>query len=93
MVRVAIAGANLSAKAHGESPLMLRTSYLHGKQANWRYNVESFRKVQFDDVLPGVDVVYHGAGDQFEFDYVVRPGADARQIVMRYEGPGRPEHR
>ncbi|MBI3758388.1 MAG: hypothetical protein HY269_01365 [Deltaproteobacteria bacterium] len=85
-MRVAIAGANTSAPARAEAPFAMRTSYLKGEREAWRSGVTSYAKVRYEQVLPGIDVVYHGAGEQFEFDFVVRPGADPHNITMRYDG-------
>ncbi len=86
-VSVAIEGANPSAHARPEQPLAMKTSYF--RPAAWRTNVTTYSRVVFDRVLPGVDVVYHGAGDQFEFDLVLQPGADSKDVVLRYSGHDR----
>ena len=40
----------------------------------------------YRDVYPGVDVVYHGNGQQLEYDFVVAPGTNPRQIRLSVAG-------
>ncbi len=52
-------------------------------------------KVRYANVYPGVDLVYYGNQRQLEYDFVVRPGADPRQIALDVEGireSPRPRH-
>jgi hypothetical protein len=55
--------------------------------SRWKTGVESFARVSYHDVLPGVDVVYHGTGQRrFEYDLVVAPGADPGKVAVSFEG-------
>ncbi len=46
----------------------------------------TYRKVSFDAVYPGIDLVYYGNQRQLEYDFVVAPGADPGQIRLAVEG-------
>lgn len=87
IIKIGIEGAKRTVNARAEEPLAMKTSYFRAGLR--RANVSSFAKVTYEQVLPGVDIVYHGSGDQLEFDFVVRPGADPSKIVMRYQGQDR----
>ena len=47
---------------------------------------EPLQKVKFERIYDGVDVVYYGNNQQLEYDFVVAPHADPRQIKLRFEG-------
>jgi len=44
--------------------------------------------VRYENVYPGIDVVYYGNQGQLEYDFVVRPGADPKSIRFGLEGGG-----
>ena len=50
--------------------------------AKWHTNVPNYAKVKYANVYPGVDLVYYGNQGQLEYDFVVHPGADPRQIAL-----------
>src|SRR5262249_31008640 len=55
--------------------------------AQWRTNVPTYAKVRYEAIYPGVDLVYYGNQRQFEYDFVVAPGADPGVITLAFEGP------
>jgi len=62
------------------------TRYLKGKtKSNWS-KVSHFSKVRAADVYPGIDVVYHGDPKRLEYDFILKPGVDPKQIVLEFEG-------
>ncbi len=42
--------------------------------------------IEFDDVLPGVDVVYSANGGDVEYSFVIEPGADPDDISLDFDG-------
>lgn len=64
-----------------------RLHYMYGNDPDrWVTDVPTFKKVRFAGIYPGVDVVYYDRAGQLEHDFVVQPGADPRQIRMRFTG-------
>jgi hypothetical protein len=49
-------------------------------------DVGAFGRVAVDSIYPGVALEYHAAQSQFEFDFVVQPGAAVERIAMRIRG-------
>lgn len=45
----------------------------------------------YDDIYPGIDLVYYGRQRQLEYDFIVQPGADPRVITLAAEGADRLE--
>ena len=45
-----------------------------------------YGKVNYQDVYPGVDLVYYGNQRELEYDFVVAPGRDPAQIALEFAG-------
>ena len=70
---------------HGRQPG--HTNYLIGNDpAQWQTNVPSFAAVEYQEVYPGIDLRYYGNDRQLEYDFIVQPGADPRQIALTFDG-------
>lgn len=60
-----------------------KSNYFIGNDpAKWRTNVRRYAKVRYQDVYPGVDLVYYGNQGQLEYDFVVAPAADPTRIRL-----------
>jgi hypothetical protein len=91
-IRARLLGARPRAAVIGEGRLAATAHHLIGRaRARWHRNVPLFARVRYRDVLPGVDVVYHGNQRQLEYDFVVAPGGDPAAIRLRYRGAERAE--
>lgn len=53
---------------------------------HWRTNIPNYAKVRYRNVYPNVDLIYHGNQRQLEYDFVISPGADPRNIVLEFQG-------
>jgi uncharacterized protein (TIGR03437 family) len=51
---------------------------------SWVTGVRQASKVRFDEVYPGIDLVYYVAGRTLEYDLIVSPGADPAQVRLRF---------
>ncbi len=70
-----------SEKSQGES------NYLLGNQPSaWKTHIPQYGRLTYRNIYRGVDLVFYGTGGRVEHDFAVRPGADYRQIRMRYQG-------
>ena len=89
-MRMRLLGADAEAEAVGMEPTEAKTSYYIGSDpAKWRTNIPSFRKVQFEKVYPGIDLLYYGAMQpdaKLEYDFVIEPGADPSRIELEFDG-------
>src|SRR5213076_1506631 len=79
-------GTNTKAKVIGLEKIEGRSNYFIGNDPKkWRTNVPTFAKVKYENVYPGVDLVYYGNQGQLEYDFVVSPGADPKAITLAVE--------
>ena len=78
-------GANVNAQGVGENELPGKINYLIGNdQRQWRTDVSNFAQVRYQNIYPGIDLVYYGNQRQIEYDFRVSPGADPRIIRFRF---------
>jgi hypothetical protein len=86
-LRMQLAGANPSAKVAGVDELPGKSNYFHGNDPQkWRANVSNYGKVRYEQVYPGIDLLYYGNQRQLEYDFVVAPGADPGAIKLAIQG-------
>lgn len=87
MLRMTWPGADLRVKPAGEERAAGATNYLIGNDPSlWRRNVPSFGKVRYRNLYPAIDLVFYGNQEQLEYDFVVHPGGDPRDIRLRFRG-------
>jgi uncharacterized protein (TIGR03437 family) len=87
VIRMKVAGSNAGSRAEGAEPQMAKSNYFIGPDpAKWRTGVSTYGRVRFAGVYPGIDLVYYGQDGQLEYDWMVRPGADASKIRLKFEG-------
>jgi hypothetical protein len=86
-LRMSFAGARQNAAATGMDPLPGKTSYFKGADPSKHLSgVESFAKVRYAAIYPGIDLVYYGNQRHLEYDLVVAPGGDPARIRIAFEG-------
>lgn len=82
-----LVGANSSPQVEGLDQLPTRSNYFIGSDATkWRTDIPNFGRVKYEEVYPGVDLIYHGNQQQLEYDFLVAAGANPRAIKMAFEG-------
>ena len=64
-----------------------RINVLKGADASaWRTGLQRFSGVRYTDLYPGIDAVFHADRDRLKSDFIVAPGADPKQLTLRYDG-------
>ena len=87
VVRMTFAGANQTPTVSGDEKLPGIVNYFIGNDPeHWRTNIPTYKKVQYENLYEGIDVVYYGNQGQLEYDLVVAPGADPSQIQLAFDG-------
>ena len=87
VVRMTWPGADQRVQPVGDEPAAGMTNYLIGSDpSQWRRGVCSFGKVRYRDLYPAIDLVFYGNQEQLEYDFVVAPGGDPRDIRLRFQG-------
>ena len=89
--RIRLLNTNRGADIRGLTPLPGRVNYLIGSdETRWHRDVPTFGRVQYRELYPGIDLIYHGSASGLEFDFVAAPDADTSKIQFAIEGPTTP---
>jgi beta-propeller repeat-containing protein len=89
-MRLRFLGARHDGAGTGIEPRAFKTNYFLGNGAAERItDVPSYSRIRFDDVYPGIAIVYYGREQQLEYDVVVSPGADANLVRFAVDGVDR----
>ena len=87
-LRLVGANANATASGIGEQPG--RSNYFIGNDpSKWRTQVPHFNRVKMAGVYPGVDLDFYGNPQQLEYDFLVSPQADPKNIRLQIQGASR----
>lgn len=87
VVRMQLAGGNALAKASPSGQLPGKSNYFIGNDpSKWQKDVAHYARVSYQDVYPGVNLAFHGAQRQVEFDFVVAAGANPAPIAFHFTG-------
>ena len=93
IIRMELVGGDSSARMTGLAELAGKVNYFRGNDpTRWRTNIATYSKVQYQQVYPGIDLIFYGSSQQeLEYDFVVAPGADPNQIKLGFAGAERVE--
>ena len=84
---VQLVGGNAAAPGVGRDELITKSNYFSGSDpGRWHTNIANYAKVEYQNVYPGVNLVYYGNQGQLEYDFVVAPGANPGLIQLSIEG-------
>jgi hypothetical protein len=87
VVRMKLAGASQTGWATGLEKLPGVSNYFIGSDpTKWRPDVPHYGRIAYEGVYRGIDLVWYGNQRRLEYDFVVAPGADPKQIQIAYEG-------
>ena len=90
-VSMKLAGANPATQVSSDAKLPGTVNYFLGNDpAKWTTGASTFGKVRYQQVYPGIDLIFHGAANnrarQLEYDFIVAPGADPARIALEFAG-------
>ncbi|MBI4608743.1 MAG: SBBP repeat-containing protein, partial [Candidatus Rokubacteria bacterium] len=87
VLRMKLVGADPEPQVIGLNELPGKANYFIGNdRSKWRTNVPTYARVRYQDVYPGIDLVYYGNQRQLEYDFIVAPGADPKAVKLAFEG-------
>ncbi len=86
VVKLDFVDANPEARPVGVEETGAVISYFKGKPEEWKTGLPAYSKILYEDLWPGVDLLYHGTYDRMKYEFIVHPGADPSQIRLAYRG-------
>src|SRR5215831_3457521 len=82
-----LAGEASAAHLMGTEPLPGKSNYFLGNDpAKWRTGIPQFAGVRYDNVYPGIDLVFYGNQGHLEYDFQVAPGTDPSLAQLEFPG-------
>jgi uncharacterized repeat protein (TIGR01451 family) len=85
-IKLEFVGSDPAVVPVGEELATARFSYFKGQPQDWRTGLKTYHRIKYADLWPGIDLVYSGSVDRLKYMFVVKPGADPKQIRLRYRG-------
>jgi len=74
-------------RANGMEPTGGVSNYFVGNDPkHWRTHIPHYRQVRIASVYPGVDLLFYDHNGKLEYDFVVSPGVNPKQIRLAFEG-------
>src|SRR6266567_338073 len=90
VLRMKLVNTNPRIQLIGQDELPGKSNYFIGNDPKkWLTNVRQFSKVRYENVYPGVDLVYYGHQRELEYDFVLQPGASPQAIRLGIAGARR----
>ena len=87
ILRMKWEGANQDPTVEGVDELEGKSNYFIGNDHDhWRTDIPIYRKVKYQNLYPGIDLIYYGNQRQLEYDLVVTPNGDPDSIRLVIEG-------
>ncbi len=86
VVKLDFVGANPQVKLRGADQTEAVISYFKGSQAQWQTGLKTYATLVYEDLWPGIDLVYRGTVNRLKYTFIVKPGADPQQIKLAYRG-------
>lgn len=81
--QLTFSGANTAASARPTEKMPGVSHYFQGSTR--RLNVANYGGAGFTGLYRGIDIAYHAANDDLEYDLIVHPGADPKAIRLQFQ--------
>ncbi|HMV84552.1 MAG TPA: SBBP repeat-containing protein [Blastocatellia bacterium] len=85
-VKLDFVGANSNVRPIGLEQSEAVFSHFSGGQKQWKGGLKSYSKIVYRNLWLGIDLVYAGTVNRMKYSFVVKPGADPKQIKLAYRG-------
>jgi uncharacterized protein (TIGR03437 family) len=86
-VRLHTVAANPAPQITMLEELPTHSHYFFGNDSQaWQKDVKNYARVRYEAVWPGIDLEWYGNQQQLEYDFVIAPGADVKQIRLSFTG-------
>ncbi len=86
VLRVSFHGANPAVRIAPGKQARAAFHFFRGPREAWTTDVGSFESIVYENLWPGIDLVYSGEKGELKATFIVRPGADPEKIRVAYTG-------
>ena len=86
-IQLRVIGSRPDIMPEGREPLRSVTNYFIGNDpSRWIRGVPNEAQVVYSEIYPGIDLVFHGDGDQLEHDFRIAAGANPDRMRLAIDG-------
>jgi hypothetical protein len=86
-IHTKLVGSNKNPSITSLQELPGKMNYFIGNDSTkWHTNVPIFQQVQYQNVYPGINLLYKGTSGKMEYDFVVSSGAKPEDIQLEIQG-------
>jgi len=86
VVKLEFPGANPDVVPRGADKQQAVLSYFRGPKKDWKTGLRTYAMVVYEELWPGIDLIYHGRPNHLKYELRVAAGADPSRIRLRYCG-------
>ncbi|MBI4750696.1 MAG: SBBP repeat-containing protein [Acidobacteria bacterium] len=87
IVQIQFKNAQSSTRLFGINQLSARSNYFIGNnRAQWKPDVPHFESICYQEIYPGIDLVFYGNQRHLEFDFQLSPGSNPQNIKLMFNG-------
>ncbi|MEO8189258.1 MAG: SBBP repeat-containing protein [Acidobacteriota bacterium] len=85
-VKLDFVGANpdVGITADQKTPAVI--SYFKGPKETWKTGLQTYSSITYQELWPGIDLVYSGTANRVKYSFIVKPGADPARVRLAYRG-------
>src|SRR5438105_14121354 len=84
LVRMDFGAGAGSARIRGFQAQTGRANYLVGSQDRWITGIPLYGGVRYENVYPGISIIFYATGGELEYDFALAPGAQASAIKLLF---------
>lgn len=86
-IRLSFVGSNSQVKISGQDESQARFNFFRGNDPEkWVSDAQTYQRILYKELYPNTDLIVEGNTGILKHEYLVKPGGDARDIRLRYEG-------
>ena len=86
VIKLEFIDANPDALLEAGEKTQATFNYFRGRKSKWKTGLRSYNTIIYQNLWPGIDLVYHGTENKLKHTFIVHPGADPNRIRLRYHG-------
>ena len=85
-VKLDFIGSRSDVRPQGRNRTPVDLSYFKGPLKHHKTGVPAYSSVVYEELWPGIDLVFTVTSEHLKYEYLVRPGADPGRIRLAYRG-------
>lgn len=87
VIKMKLSNMNSSTKIEAIDELQTKSNYLVGDNpSDWHTDIPHYAKVKYQEVYPNIDLIYYSNSEQLEYDLILYPGANPKDIKVQFDG-------